>query len=155
MREEDIQNERRALDKLCFEKHPNIVTVFRHSQLSGSSFYAIDMEYCQSTLQDWIRDPIPVNQIWELDDLHLYRDDDAKRWNRVGKIMRDILLGLGFIHSRKEVHRDLKPSNGHYTHYIMLIHSSLQIWQTKSMENRRLWLYNSRLVKENYCHLKC
>lgn len=97
--------------------------------------YAIDMEYCQATLLDYIRDPIPVNEIWELDDLHLYGDNKAKRWNCIGIIMRDILLGLGFIHGCDEVHRDLKPSNGQYAGLSMLIHSSFQSWQARSMEN--------------------
>lgn len=134
MKKEDILNEFRALDKLCFEEHPNIVSVLCYSQLIGS-YYAIDMEYCQSTLLDWIRDPISVNQNWELDDLHLYRDDKAKRWNSVGVIMRDVLLGLSFIHGCEEVHRDLKPSNGQYFRLIMLIYSSFQIRNSKSMEN--------------------
>jgi serine/threonine protein kinase len=93
------------------------------------------MEYCQSTLLGYIRDPIQVNEIWELDDLHLYRDDKAKRWHRVGRIMRDILLGLNFIHECDEVHRDMKPSNGQYASLIILIHSSFQSWQARSMEN--------------------
>jgi len=114
-RQEDILNEFRALDKLCFAEHPNIVAVLCYSRLTGSAYYAIDMEYCQSTLDGYIGDPIPVNQIWELDDLHLYRDDKAKKWNRIGIIMRDILLGLGFIHGCEEIHRDMKPSNGQYT----------------------------------------
>jgi len=35
-----------------------------------------------------------------------------ERMEQVRNIMKDILNGVEFIHSRNEVHRDLKPQNG-------------------------------------------
>jgi serine/threonine protein kinase len=101
----DIENEIRAIKKLCSTGHQNIVQVHSYGAFSEpfhTSDYYIDMEYCDKTLDKYIRDlktassPVPTNQIFK---------DGVK-------ICKDITKGLVFIHLKKEVHRDIKPQNG-------------------------------------------
>ena len=64
----------------------------KQSQNRGSKLY-IQMEYCSGkTLQEVIEDQ-PVNEANSF------------------KMLKDILNGISYIHSRKTIHRDLKPSN--------------------------------------------
>jgi NIMA (never in mitosis gene a)-related kinase 2 len=106
-RQEDVNNEIRALNKLCGQtslKCSNLVKVFKHGILPNSSYYHIDMEMCEVNLNDYIQGvrpsisqervstPVAVPEIWQ--------------------IMGDISSGLSFVHSLGEVHRDLKPRNG-------------------------------------------
>jgi len=45
---EDIDNEVRAITKLCKSRHSNIVHVIDHGPLKpDSAFYFIDMELCE------------------------------------------------------------------------------------------------------------
>ena len=108
---EEIDNEFRAVDKLCREGNPNIVTVLKHFCMSDKETYAIDMEYCDFTLEHYIQNPVRRVQLWPIDDSEYNGDENVKKWNRIGIIMRSILLGLDFIHSQNEIHRDLKPRN--------------------------------------------
>jgi serine/threonine protein kinase len=114
----DVPNEARAVDKLCRGVHANIVTVFDHGRLSpDSSFYFIDMEFCQINLADYIYGTsltVPPLVVWEevkaSGDLHL---------SVICDIMKQVLEGLIFIHEHDEVHRDLDPLNGiHLSHII-------------------------------------
>jgi serine/threonine protein kinase len=103
-RQEDVDNEIRALNKLCSSNAPNLVKVFKHGMLPDSPYYHIDMEMCEVNLDDYIQGlrppvsqervstPIAVPEVWQ--------------------IMGDISCGLSFVHSLGEVHRDLKPRNG-------------------------------------------
>jgi len=54
---EDIQNEIDAIEKVCQQGHRKIVQVYNHGYLKGSPYYSIDMELCDSSLSDYIRDP--------------------------------------------------------------------------------------------------
>jgi len=71
--------------------------VLRHGTVKDSGMFYIDMEYCESTLEQLLDDhrtefkQVPLS--------HLYA------------IMRDIAAGVAFIHDQREVHRDLKPRN--------------------------------------------
>ena len=107
---EDIANEARAISKLCGSVdsiHENIVQVLQHGWLSkSSSYYFIDMEFCEWSLDQYIDASSSKPLSLELNEAF---------WNRVIcmlQIADDLTRGVGFIHTRGEVHRDLKPSNG-------------------------------------------
>src|ERR1700726_4837902 len=54
--EEDLLNEARALDKLkASGRCENIVLVFKHGWLEGSSYYFIDMELCGCNLEHFTK----------------------------------------------------------------------------------------------------
>jgi serine/threonine protein kinase len=100
--EKDIENEVRAVKRLCMENsHKNVITVMKHGWLlssddSISSLYYIDMELCDENLDRYMkraRDGLGLGQleIWD--------------------IMLQITKGVAFIHGLDEVHRDLKPKN--------------------------------------------
>ena len=111
---QDVENEARAITKLCVQGHENIVKVYGHEHLKGSGYYAIDMEYCDLTLADYIRgDQDPIFRTFELRDAEgtVTRDEKLLKWHDLVRIMKDIVKGLIFIHSNNEIHRDLKPNN--------------------------------------------
>lgn len=113
------------------------------------------MEYCQFTLADYIERPDIVLESWWVGDLDNYPNDNAKRWNRIGGIMRDILSGLAFIHSRKEVHRDLKPRNSLLPAITSLTASPVFANdQRMYLENNRLWIHCRGFIKENNLQLQ-
>ena len=105
---EDIENEVRALNKLCKSNHPNIVQVLEYGQLQDDgAIYFIDMEICDATLEKYL-------QGGKIDDLVEWetvrqRDEVSKH---AYKIMQHILNGLFYIHCLREVHRDISPHNG-------------------------------------------
>lgn len=104
---EDVENEVRALTKLCVKGHLNIVQVRSHDWLSGSPYYAIDMEYCELTLAEYIQEKRnPAN------DRRANSYEKVLKWRDICKIMINIISGVAFIHNCNEIHRDLKPSNG-------------------------------------------
>jgi serine/threonine protein kinase len=97
-----IQNELRAVQKLCNGRHRNVIKVLNTRELTEMSvFIFIDMELCEMNLDQfnaacW---PEKAKPLWV----------GAKEiWN----IMAQIADGLTFIHDQKEIHRDLKPRNG-------------------------------------------
>jgi serine/threonine protein kinase len=111
---QDVENEARAITKLCVQGHENIVKVYGHEHLKGSGYYAIDMEYCDLTLADYIRgNQELVVRTYELLDAEgdLISDEKLLKWHDLVQIMKDIVKGLNFIHSNREIHRDLKPRN--------------------------------------------
>jgi serine/threonine-protein kinase len=72
--------------------HPNIVTVFDFVEYEGAPY--IIMEYVNAgTLENVIRRGtlLPIRQ--------------------VGEIMAQLLLALGYAHSKGVIHRDVKPAN--------------------------------------------
>jgi serine/threonine protein kinase len=102
---DSIKNELRAVKKLCKPSgHRNIVAVFNEGQFGDSIFYYIDMELCQTNLEQFIE-----------------RQREVKRELRTyWEIMKHVLSGLEFIHSQGEAHRDLKPRNGIFYPYMTL-----------------------------------
>lgn len=95
-----IQNEFRAVEKLCRDLNNHLVAVYRHGKLLDSPYYFIDMELCDMNL-----------------DQYIHREQshgvDLSRLNviEIWVIMRDISNGVAFIHYHLEVHRDIKPTN--------------------------------------------
>src|SRR5690348_14323233 len=51
----EVQNEIRAITKLCDGRHKNIIEVFRHGEFHDSSHAYIDMELCTVNLEDYNR----------------------------------------------------------------------------------------------------
>ena len=93
----DIMNEVRAIDKVCKEKSPHIVTILSHGWLN-SSYYYFDMELCDLNLEQYISGMHNCSIVYD--------------YKKVGSIFKQITLGLDYIHQHGEVHRDLKPRNG-------------------------------------------
>jgi serine/threonine protein kinase len=110
--EEDVNNEMRAIVKLCMTEntHKNIVTVFDYGRLA-SFHYFVDMELCDLNLERWIYrtwDQATANRLAFLTSELPHR----ARLGQVWDIMEDIIRAVAFIHDKHEIHRDLKPSNG-------------------------------------------
>ena len=97
-----MQNEIRAITKLCNGSQKNIITVFGHGVFGDSSYAYIDMELCDFSLHDYNKCKRLVGQVEgsSRDDRHIWI------------AMMQIANGLCFIHNNQEIHRDLKPSNG-------------------------------------------
>ena len=99
-----MENEARAIAKLCVHRHDNIVQVVAHGKVPGFPYYFIDMELCDIDLASYL-------------DTKCGRDDNvlthpiALNETKCWEILNDITSGLIFIHKRKEIHRDLKPRN--------------------------------------------
>jgi len=108
--ESDIQNEIRAIDKLCGNACKYLVMVFRHGKLKNTSYYFIDMELCDLDLKDYILGN--WHGINGLMSPFFRRGNQESEMENIWGIMRQISEGLVFIHSQTEVHRDLKPTNG-------------------------------------------
>lgn len=109
---EHIQNEARAIAKLCEGTHRNIVMVYGSGPVPRSSCYFIDMELCDVDLEaylEWASSPPNAEQ-----NFPWFTTEVASRAHAVEtlSILADITNGLSFIHGEKEIHRDLKPHNG-------------------------------------------
>lgn len=99
-----MQNEIRAITKLCDGKHKHIVEVFRHGEFPDSSHAFIDMELGDVNLEDWNRSNWIIGRTSEY-------ISQSKKTKELWNIMAQIADGLAFIHRNNEVHRDLKPRN--------------------------------------------
>ncbi len=105
---DDVDNEVRALKKLCQNQRPNIVQVFDYVQLNpDSTVHFIDMELCDISLGNYlldqeVKDALSWATVREKDEIaaHAYN------------ILQQILNGLVYIHCLDEVHCDLSPHNG-------------------------------------------
>jgi len=99
----DIQNELRAVDKLCRNLHEHVVIVYRRGKLVDSPYRFIDMEFCEMNLEQYIY-TTP-----ETDYLSLQQPLNS---HFIWSILKDVSNGLAFIQGQSEVHRDMKPPNG-------------------------------------------
>ena len=81
--------------------------VLNLGELRNSSYYFIDMELCDMTLNDFISS-FQASRFSQSEADPLYRAPDQAIWT----IMRHIASGLEYIHLQGEVHRDMKPANG-------------------------------------------
>jgi serine/threonine protein kinase len=110
MSAKDIENETRAIDLLCSERHENIIQVYGHGLLRpNQTFYYIDMELCELNLEQYLRNEITgVRGLLEWPRVI----SEGHQVFLVCAIMQQIIRGLVFIHSKGEAHRDLSPQNG-------------------------------------------
>ena len=150
----------RAVAKLCDPgAHRNIVAVLQFGKFPGSYFYFLDMELCDLNLDAYIHRRWTENI--RLKSPHLIEADElpeSERLAQVGVIAKDIVTGVAFIHSHKEIHRDLKPQNGTYFFRKTLMHSPLFLqrrrledrrFRTNSARHRQSSLYNSLLQRNS------
>jgi serine/threonine protein kinase len=128
VQESDIENELRALQKLCAVDQGNfLVRVFNHERSASREFVpadldccSIDMELCsrnlkdeiagqESTLQGLLEVMASTEDKSEMEGICSQLSSKNKH---IVDILHQVLDGLEFIHSMDEVHRDLKPENG-------------------------------------------
>src|SRR4051794_35156360 len=102
MRNPDIQNEVRAIERICKSGHRNIVEVFSISKETWDSgtVCLIQMELCDGDMHSYIE--------------QRYYSGNPLAASEIADIMIQVLNGLVFLHDRNEVHRDLKPRNGRH-----------------------------------------
>lgn len=103
-----VQNEIRAIRKLCNNTHKNVVNVFEvgRFRFHDNQYAFIDMQLCDLDLDQYMKSARVVNLVHE-DTTWQFRLRELQICN----IMRQISLGIAFIHGKKEVHRDIKPKN--------------------------------------------
>ena len=107
--QQDIDNEAKTMDKLCRSSHNNIVEIYKHGFLEASAFYFIDVEFCDTNLEEYIQ--------CQKRAVHGLMDWDTAIKMGHGEfiicaIMQQIIGGLKYIHDQGLVHRDLNPQNG-------------------------------------------
>jgi len=103
-----IDNEVRAINKLCKSNHLNIVQVLGCGWLKpDGAFYFIDMELCEISLENYMQGRT-INGLVDWNTVRIRNEVHEHAY----KIMQQILNGLIYIHCRNEVHRDLSPNNG-------------------------------------------
>jgi serine/threonine protein kinase len=108
IKQKDIDNEIRAIQKLCQNEHMNIVQVFEYGRLKPDGVtYFIDMELCEVSLANYMKG----HEIEGLISWPTIRSQN-KVISHAYYILQQVLNGLLFIHSLGEVHRDLSPHNG-------------------------------------------
>ena len=108
--EKDIEQEARAVNKLCMTPHENIIKIYQHGRFSPESpNYYFDMELCDITLEEYIYGrKTGVRGLVDWETAH----KEGQHEFLVIAIMQELLRGLAFIHEQDEVHRDMTPQNG-------------------------------------------
>jgi serine/threonine protein kinase len=145
--EQEIQNEIRAVNKVCLESvaHENVVAVYRHGNLVNSpAVYFFDMELGEFNLETYIPhlwEPTSLEKVTLVDQSTLIVKLES-RIKYIWAIMSQIPKGVAFIHQQKEVHRDLKPHGNMAFSYQLdgspLFRARLQV------ENRGFWNFDGR-----------
>lgn len=92
--------------------------------VKDSGMFYIDMEYCESTLEQLLDDHRTAGLL--------------ERVALSYPIMWDIAAGVAFIHEQCEIHRDLKPRNSIPHNAMLLIYVSSLFSEKYLLENRRL-----------------
>jgi len=124
----DIENELRALQKLCVvDRGDFLVRVFNHERSASREFVpadldccSIDMELCSRNLKDEIAGQESTLQgllavmasTEDQSEMEGISSQLSSKNKHIVDILHQVLDGLEFIHSMDEVHRDLKPENG-------------------------------------------
>lgn len=129
------------MEKLCRDKHVNIIDVITHGQLRPA-YYFIDMELCDLNLDEYLDGRI--TGVYGLLDWAKAKQDHGKFL--IVAIMQQLLSGLIFIHEHDEVHRDLNPHNGNATVPSIKFTSSLIFSKEWVVENCRFRSYFHRNV---------
>lgn len=143
IKKEDIDNEFRALNKLCKSGHPNIVQVLDYGQLKeNGAFYFIDMEFCNASLEMYLQG----QKVEGLSEWSVVRQRDEVAEHAYA-ILQHIINGLMFIHFLGEVHRDLSPQNGTHAPEKTDV-SSLS---SRTLENSGFWA-DIRSNFKSTCH---
>src|SRR5277367_1789996 len=95
----DIENEMRAVNKLCKSGHANIVQVVEFGSLKlDSVWHFIDMELCDFTLANYADgEDVPLLPNWKK-----VKENDFFH-SSICNINRQIIEGLVFIHHHREV----------------------------------------------------
>lgn len=107
---DEIEQEIKALKKLCRTGHRNLVSVLSLGELPNSYLFFIDMELCQLSLQDYLYDP-STSKTDQPVPRFITDAPPPFRAQQIWQIIYDIANGVHFIHTSKMVHRDIKPSN--------------------------------------------
>ena len=84
--------------------HEHIVAILGHGALGKNNAYFVDMEYCDLTLNEYIRGT--RTSIHGLQD-YAISIQSAQGSFFICSILQQILSGLVFIHSNGKVHRNL------------------------------------------------
>lgn len=106
-----IENETRALRKLCNGTHPNLIVVLNMDRFRFSPLYFIDMELCDLSLHDYLYPTSELNYSAIGLPPFIKTLPPSGKSLHIWNIMKQIVAGVEFIHSHDEVHRDLKPRN--------------------------------------------
>lgn len=136
---DNLERERPAVEK-AYRKgaHENLVTILAHGWLPDQSFYCVDLELCDTTLNNYIHDYYnSIRTVFQNDDLSPFEltDESWKVFN-IWSITLQISNGLQFLHHSGQIHRDLKPTNSIFHHNLTNISSLCE--ERQKMEDMRL-----------------
>ena len=99
-----------ALKKIAEKgSHPHIIQVIGLRKARNSSLNFIDMELCDLSLDVYIYNKKPMDELFPF---YYKNAPPPSKAQKIWYIMAHIAKGVEFMHSFGAVHRDLKPSNG-------------------------------------------
>lgn len=141
--EEEVRHEIQTIVELCMSGEGNIVDVLRHGWFQSGSHCFIDMELCETNLEEYIhhRETVYHEAPHLLTDPVFVGDDcepSLHIWNS-WVIANNIIRGISFIHARGYTHRDLKPANGKLVLSRRTINASAVFTSHENLESWRLW----------------
>lgn len=145
---EDIENEVRAIDKLCTDPpSQDIVRIFRHGWMKSATrqnsplpMYFIDMELGQYSLEEYIEGS--ANGLAESEALDT---------------LLQVSAGISFIHRKGMIHRDLKPANSKalVSLKFMISHLNQFRWLDQLLEGCGFRHFNDRHFEATHCDKRC